>query len=99
MWLLPTYIKKFFFQQNAMKQQNIDFKEIDKDILGTEHEFKVPPTGSSWQQSTDISAIILMPSWEKCLIETHLVPIIIHNTTFFLFILCNIKISFAIIVP
>ncbi|KAG6440693.1 TP53-regulated inhibitor of apoptosis 1-B-like [Manduca sexta] len=29
--------------KNAMKQQNIDFKEIDKDILGTENEFKAPP--------------------------------------------------------
>lgn len=38
--------------QNAMKQQNIDFKEIDKDILGTENEFKAPPQGSSsWQNS------------------------------------------------
>lgn len=30
-----------------MKQQNIDFKEIDKDVLGTDNEFKVPPTGNS----------------------------------------------------
>lgn len=36
--------------QNAMKQQNIDFKEIDKDVLGTDNEFKVPPTGNSWQK-------------------------------------------------
>ncbi|XP_013186835.1 TP53-regulated inhibitor of apoptosis 1-like [Amyelois transitella] len=33
--------------KNAMKQQNIDFKEIDKDILGTENEYKVPPESSS----------------------------------------------------
>ncbi|KAI8436669.1 hypothetical protein MSG28_010157 [Choristoneura fumiferana] len=33
--------------KNAMKQQNIDFKEIDKDVLGTEHESKAPPSGSS----------------------------------------------------
>ncbi|XP_075978167.1 TP53-regulated inhibitor of apoptosis 1-like [Anticarsia gemmatalis] len=33
--------------KNAMKQQNIDFKEIDKDVLGTESEFKAPPTGNS----------------------------------------------------
>lgn len=30
--------------QNAMKQQNIDFKEIDKDVLGTDNEHKVPPS-------------------------------------------------------
>ncbi|XP_023934804.1 TP53-regulated inhibitor of apoptosis 1 [Bicyclus anynana] len=30
--------------KKAMKQQNIDFKEIDKDVLGTESEFKVPPS-------------------------------------------------------
>ncbi|XP_053609294.1 TP53-regulated inhibitor of apoptosis 1-like [Plodia interpunctella] len=33
--------------KNAMKHQNIDFKEIDKDILGTENEYKVPPENSS----------------------------------------------------
>ncbi|KPI97700.1 TP53-regulated inhibitor of apoptosis 1-B [Papilio xuthus] len=33
--------------KNAMKQQNIDFKEIDKDVLGTDNEFKVPPTENS----------------------------------------------------
>ncbi|KPJ15242.1 TP53-regulated inhibitor of apoptosis 1 [Papilio machaon] len=33
--------------KNAMKQQNIDFKEIDKDVLGTDNEFKAPPTESS----------------------------------------------------
>ncbi|XP_026761852.1 TP53-regulated inhibitor of apoptosis 1-B-like [Galleria mellonella] len=33
--------------KNAMKQQNIDFKEVDKDILGTENEFKAPPDGTS----------------------------------------------------
>ncbi|CAH2048541.1 unnamed protein product, partial [Iphiclides podalirius] len=33
--------------KNAMKQQNIDFKEIDKEVLGTDNEFKVPPTGNS----------------------------------------------------
>ncbi|PZC79550.1 TP53-regulated inhibitor of apoptosis 1 [Helicoverpa armigera] len=33
--------------KNAMKQQNIDFKEIDKDVLGTDSEYKAPPTGSS----------------------------------------------------
>ncbi|KAF9797447.1 hypothetical protein SFRURICE_005923 [Spodoptera frugiperda] len=33
--------------KNAMKQQNIDFKEIDKDVLGTEGEYKAPPSGSS----------------------------------------------------
>ncbi|CAG9101951.1 hypothetical protein JYU34_006013 [Plutella xylostella] len=32
--------------KNAMKQQNIDFKEIDKDILGTDKEFKVPPSST-----------------------------------------------------
>lgn len=32
-----------------MKQQNIDFKEIDKDVLGTEGEHKAPPSSSSWQ--------------------------------------------------
>ncbi|XP_026327498.1 TP53-regulated inhibitor of apoptosis 1-like [Hyposmocoma kahamanoa] len=31
--------------KNAMKQQNIDFKEIDKDVLGTENENR--PPGSS----------------------------------------------------
>lgn len=35
-----------------MKQQNIDFKEIDKDVLGTDSEFKVPPESSSWQAET-----------------------------------------------
>ncbi|KAL0838948.1 hypothetical protein ABMA28_016958 [Loxostege sticticalis] len=30
--------------KNAMKQQNIDFKEIDKDVLGTDNEHKVPPS-------------------------------------------------------
>lgn len=30
-----------------MKKQNIDFKEIEKDVLGTENEFKVPPSGGS----------------------------------------------------
>lgn len=36
--------------KNAMKQQSIDFKEIDKDILGTENEYKTPPNAnSSWQ--------------------------------------------------
>lgn len=30
-----------------MKQQNIDFKEIDKDVLGTDSEFKAPPSGTS----------------------------------------------------
>lgn len=35
-----------------MKQQNIDFKEIDKDVLGTDNEFKVPPESSSWQVAT-----------------------------------------------
>ncbi|XP_045772584.1 TP53-regulated inhibitor of apoptosis 1-like [Maniola jurtina] len=30
--------------KKAMKQQNIDFKEIDKDVLGTDGEFKAPPT-------------------------------------------------------
>lgn len=30
--------------KNAMKQQNIDFKEIDKDVLGTDSEHKAPPT-------------------------------------------------------
>ncbi|XP_072949108.1 TP53-regulated inhibitor of apoptosis 1-like [Epargyreus clarus] len=30
--------------KKAMKQQNIDFKEIEKDVLGTENEFKVPPS-------------------------------------------------------
>lgn len=33
--------------QKAMKQQNIDFKDIDKDVLGTENEFKVPPSEGS----------------------------------------------------
>ncbi|XP_026734347.1 TP53-regulated inhibitor of apoptosis 1-like [Trichoplusia ni] len=33
--------------KNAMKQQNIDFKEIDKDVLGTDSEFKAPPSGTS----------------------------------------------------
>ncbi|XP_061715962.1 TP53-regulated inhibitor of apoptosis 1-like [Cydia fagiglandana] len=33
--------------KNAMKAHNIDFKEIDKDVLGTEFEFKAPPPGSS----------------------------------------------------
>ncbi|CAH0691768.1 unnamed protein product [Spodoptera exigua] len=33
--------------KNAMKQQNIDFKEIDKDVLGTESEYKAPPSSSS----------------------------------------------------
>ncbi|CAK1580126.1 unnamed protein product [Parnassius mnemosyne] len=33
--------------KKAMKQQNIDFKEIDKDVLGTDNEFKAPPSGSS----------------------------------------------------
>ncbi|CAH0715665.1 unnamed protein product, partial [Brenthis ino] len=33
--------------KKAMKQQNIDFKEIDKDVLGTDSEFKVPPESSS----------------------------------------------------
>ncbi|XP_059049364.1 TP53-regulated inhibitor of apoptosis 1-B-like [Achroia grisella] len=33
--------------KNAMKQQNIDFKEVDKDILGTENEFKTPTDGST----------------------------------------------------
>ncbi|KAJ0176721.1 hypothetical protein K1T71_007900 [Dendrolimus kikuchii] len=33
--------------KTAMKQQNIDFKEIDKDILGTENECKAPPGDSS----------------------------------------------------
>ncbi|CAF4881725.1 TP53-regulated inhibitor of apoptosis 1-like [Pieris napi] len=33
--------------KKAMKQQNIDFKDIDKDVLGTENEFKVPPTEGS----------------------------------------------------
>lgn len=36
-----------FLFQNAMKQQNIDFKEIDKDVLGTDSEFKAPPSGSN----------------------------------------------------
>lgn len=36
--------------QKAMKQQNIDFKELDKDVLGTESEHKAPPSDSnSWQ--------------------------------------------------
>lgn len=44
-----------------MKQKNIDFKEIDKDILGTDKEFKAPPTGSgSWQQTG--SYCILTPT-------------------------------------
>lgn len=29
-----------------MKQQNIDFKEVDKDILGTENENKAPSDSS-----------------------------------------------------
>ncbi|KAJ8731488.1 hypothetical protein PYW07_004652 [Mythimna separata] len=33
--------------KNAMKEQNIDFKEIDKDVLGTDGEHKAPPSGSS----------------------------------------------------
>ncbi|CAG4965261.1 unnamed protein product [Parnassius apollo] len=33
--------------KNAMKQQNIDFKEIDKDVLGTDNEYKAPPSDSS----------------------------------------------------
>ncbi|XP_004932084.1 TP53-regulated inhibitor of apoptosis 1-like [Bombyx mandarina] len=33
--------------KNAMKQQSIDFKEIDKDILGTENEYKTPPNANS----------------------------------------------------
>ncbi|CAB3224609.1 unnamed protein product [Arctia plantaginis] len=33
--------------KNAMKQQNIDFKEIDKEVLGTDSEFKAPSSGSS----------------------------------------------------
>ncbi|KAI5644356.1 hypothetical protein NE865_03725 [Phthorimaea operculella] len=33
--------------KNAMKQQNIDFKEIDADVLGTEKEHKIPPGSSS----------------------------------------------------
>ncbi|XP_022814144.1 TP53-regulated inhibitor of apoptosis 1-like [Spodoptera litura] len=33
--------------KNAMKQQNIEFKEIDKDVLGTEGEYKAPPSDSS----------------------------------------------------
>ncbi|CAG9562017.1 unnamed protein product [Danaus chrysippus] len=33
--------------KKAMKQQNIDFKDIDKDVLGTENEFKAPPTDNS----------------------------------------------------
>lgn len=33
-----------------MKKQNIDFKELDKDVLGTESEHKAPPSDSnSWQ--------------------------------------------------
>lgn len=40
-----------------MKQQNIDFKEIDKDVLGTENEFKVPPTSSSWQKPSFICTL------------------------------------------
>lgn len=30
-----------------MKQQSIDFKEVDKDVLGTDSEFKVPPSDKS----------------------------------------------------
>lgn len=37
----------FLFLQKAMKQQNIDFKDVDKDVLGTESEFKAPPTDNS----------------------------------------------------
>ncbi|CAK1556373.1 unnamed protein product [Leptosia nina] len=33
--------------KNAMKQQNIDFKDIDKDVLGTDNEFKVPPSDNN----------------------------------------------------
>lgn len=30
-----------------MKQQNIDFKEVDKDILGTDNENKAPSSDNS----------------------------------------------------
>lgn len=30
-----------------MKQQNIDFKEVEKDVLGTDKEFKAPPESGS----------------------------------------------------
>ncbi|XP_049873579.1 TP53-regulated inhibitor of apoptosis 1-like [Pectinophora gossypiella] len=33
--------------KNAMKQQNIDFKEIENDVLGTEKENKIPPSGGN----------------------------------------------------
>ncbi|GBP47567.1 TP53-regulated inhibitor of apoptosis 1-B [Eumeta japonica] len=33
--------------KRAMRQQNIDFKEVDKDVLGTEKEMKAPPQDAS----------------------------------------------------
>ncbi|XP_077288207.1 uncharacterized protein LOC143912735 isoform X2 [Arctopsyche grandis] len=33
----------FKHYQNAMKEQNIEFKDIEKDILGSDEECKIPP--------------------------------------------------------
>lgn len=37
--------------QSAMKEQNIEFKDIEKDILGSDEECKIPPKMEkpSWQ--------------------------------------------------
>lgn len=76
--------------KNAMKQQNIDFKEIDKDILGTENEFKAPPQGSSsWQNSfiCMLSSVICsktlkgiaLPNY-KCSLEVKSTKVDVRNT-------------------
>lgn len=36
-----------FILQRAMKEHQIDVQEVQKDVLGTEHEKKVPHTNSS----------------------------------------------------
>jgi len=48
----PLFIVYRDCVRKAIKDQNLNFDEIDKQVLGTENEKQIPPKSTEEQQST-----------------------------------------------